>query len=1038
MAENKFNEDTRVKLPALVHLTRLGYEYLPIIHKDQANDLYDPDTNILLQVFEQQFKKLNPNHKNDPKQILSEIKMELNNDDLGQSFYQRLLSIETRLIDFENIENNVFHCTTEFSCENGGESFRPDITLFINGLPLAFIEVKIPNNPGGIVAESERMNNERLPNKKFRRFLNITQLMIFSNNMEYASNDGVVPIEGAFYSTIDKKKAFFNCFREEPINNNEFHFYENYSYKDIDPEIEKLILSNSNYHSLHKTKEYQSNLDITTPTNRIITSLCSFGRLLFLIKYGIAYINSTKEVDGSIVTINQKHIMRYQQMFATLAIKEKLDKNIKSGIIWHTQGSGKTALSYFLTRYINDYFAFRNKVTKFYFIVDRIDLLEQAKQEFESRGLLVKTANTREELMQQFRNYNSKEGNSGNLEITVVNIQRFAEDNTRVELPKYATNLQRVFIIDEAHRGYKPEGSFLSNLFNADPNAIKIALTGTPLLKEEKASWKIFGDYIHTYYYDKSVKDGYTLKIIIEDIQTFYKEKLTKIYNELDRLVQKKDIKKSYIIEHQSYIKELTKYIINDLNDFRIRNNDNTIGAMIICETAAQAQTLFNLFEQSQTELNNQSTRKSNLKVDLILHNVYDKETRKRIINDFKKNMTVDILIVYNMLLTGFDAPRLKRLYLGRKLKDHNLLQAITRVNRPYKDNRYGYIIDFADIKENFEQTNAAYLQELNRFNDADINISIDTYNDILEDPSKLIANIENSRELVFKYTTDNLEDFSKEISRVEEKEELLELKKSLLNARDSFNIVKTFGNDQLKKQFNTIRIDNLAQMISIISKRIDIINQKKAIENSNDVKYFVNELMSGIGFKFQKSNEYELTMLSEEVLNEKHQKIISIFNKNEDKEDPEFISLWKAFIELLNKKGFSVSNKQDYHELNNTFDFLLKQLEKIQNRNEVLAKKYNNDYKYPPIHKRIKDNLSLKDTQIHLLLKNIKEEVDKNVYYKNDLLKNEYYFEQLVSQIVVKAVKKHNLDIKREDRKFIETKIKTEYINEYNRLNYN
>ncbi|WP_038103791.1 type I restriction endonuclease, partial [Ureaplasma diversum] len=211
MAENKFNEDTRVKLPALVHLTRLGYEYLPIIHKDQANDLYDPDTNILLQVFEQQFKKLNPNHKNDPKQILSEIKMELNNDDLGQSFYQRLLSIETRLIDFENIENNVFHCTTEFSCENGGESFRPDITLFINGLPLAFIEVKIPNNPGGIVAESERMNNERLPNKKFRRFLNITQLMIFSNNMEYASNDGAVPIEGAFYSTIDKKKAFFNC-----------------------------------------------------------------------------------------------------------------------------------------------------------------------------------------------------------------------------------------------------------------------------------------------------------------------------------------------------------------------------------------------------------------------------------------------------------------------------------------------------------------------------------------------------------------------------------------------------------------------------------------------------------------------------------------------------------------------------------------------------------------------------------------------------------------------------------------------------------
>ena len=108
------------------------------------------------------------------------------------------------------------------------------------------------------------------------------------------------------------------------------------------------------------------------------------------------------------------------------------------------------------------------------------------------------------------------------------------------------------------------------------------------------------------------------------------------------------------------------------------------------------------------------------LKAGLILHDTDDKETRKQIIKDFKKNMTVDILIVFNMLLTGFDAPRLKRLYFGRKLKDHNLLQAITRVNRPYPGMRYGFVIDFADIKRNFKETNEAYLQELNRFNDVD------------------------------------------------------------------------------------------------------------------------------------------------------------------------------------------------------------------------------------------------------------------------------------------------------------------------------
>lgn len=116
--------------------------------------------------------------------------------------------------------------------------------------------------------------------------------------------------------------------------------------------------------------------------------------------------------------------------------------------------------------------------------------------------------------------------------------------------------------------------------------------------------------------------------------------------------------------------------------------------------------------------MNQNSAHPTVLSAGLILHDSDDKETRKGIITDFKKNMTVDILIVYNMLLTGFDAPRLKRLYFGRKLKDHNLLQAITRVNRPYGDNKYGYIIDFADIKQNFDETNEAYMKELNRFND--------------------------------------------------------------------------------------------------------------------------------------------------------------------------------------------------------------------------------------------------------------------------------------------------------------------------------
>lgn len=190
------------------------------------------------------------------------------------------------------------------------------------------------------------------------------------------------------------------------------------------------------------------------------------------------------------------------------------------------------------------------------------------------------------------------------------------------------------------------------------------------------------------------------------------------IYERLETLVRKKDIKKSDIIEHETYIKELLRYIITDLKQFRQMQGDSTLGGMVICETSEQARKLYAYFDGIQSELNKESSMRSHFKAGLILYDSEDKEARDKIIDGFKKNMTVDILIVFNMLLTGFDAPRLKRLYFGRKLKDHNLLQAITRVNRPYKENRYGYIIDFADIKQNFDETNEAYLRELNRFND--------------------------------------------------------------------------------------------------------------------------------------------------------------------------------------------------------------------------------------------------------------------------------------------------------------------------------
>lgn len=1045
-----FNELTRVQMPALVHLTRLGYEYYGKITENFAGIKYDPDTNILLDVFEKQFKKINPEKKDFYDQVLKDIRLELDNDDIGKSFYNRLVSTSpVKLIDFDNLKNNVFHCTAEFTCKRDDDEFRPDITLFVNGLPLVFIEVKKPNNTGGMLAESKRMNEIRFPNKKFRRFINITQLMIFSNNMEYDTEGGIVPIQGAFYCTAAKKSAPFNCFREENKGGESIAPYNaEYPYLDINKDVERKILSDFNCQVIHTSSEYKTNLNINTPTNRVITSMCSPERLLFIIKYGIAYVKIEKEEDGKIVSIDQKHIMRYQQMFAALAVRNQLSKGVKSGVIWHTQGSGKTALSYYLNKVLTDYFASVNKVAKFYFIVDRLDLLKQASQEFIARGLEVKTANSKAELMEQFRENNSLHGSSGKPEITVVNIQRFAEDKEKVRIAAYATNLQRIFIIDEAHRGYNPKGSFLANLFDADKDSIKIALTGTPLLKAERASWKIFGNYLHTYYYDKSIQDGYTLKIIREDIETSYKEKLQAVYDDLDKLVLKKDVKKSDIVEHDVYVKELLRYIINDLNQFRQAQGNPTLGGMIVCETSEQARKIYKFFDIIQNEINQTNENKSELKAALILHDEGDKESRNDLVDKFKKEQSIDVLIVFNMLLTGFDAPRLKKLYLGRKLKDHNLLQAITRVNRPYQDCRYGYIVDFADIKDNFEETNQNYLEELNRFNNPDEvgeGNTTNSYLQVLEDKDVIIERMKNINRSLFNYTLNNAEVFSQEISSIENKDTLYDLRKNLIDARDYTNIVRTFGDETLKVEFGKFEIRMIPQLISEVQRHIGILNQKEYFERSDATKQMINEAMANITFTFSKISTDEMRIISTAQFQEKWDYTIHSFTQNEDQEDPEYITLREAFMARFKEHGFVIDSIAQFNEETKALSDFINKLKELKQKNNALASKYNGDMKFARIHKRIKErnyerrksnqSVVMEDDDLNLVynLNIIKDDIDEKVYDRNDILKKDAYFKQTVMKELTSIMKNMSITGNRDDRVFMQNCITRQYLNQYN-----
>lgn len=1071
-------ENSRVQLPAVLHLVKLGYTYIPRITLKQAGTFFDPKTNILTGIFLSQFLKLNPqSDERKAEQVLHDISNELDSDDLGEKFYRRLVSVSSeKLIDFENPENNTFHVTAEFPCydvkddsaENKyTELFRPDITLFINGLPLTYIEVKIPNNKEGIVAERKREYNLRLPNKKTRRFNNITQLMIFSNNMEYDNMGGITPVQGAFYCTGGYKAPPFNCFREENPQHLEVEPYiQNYPYKEVPEEVEKSLLEEFNVQVYKSSDEYKKNKNVTTPTNKILTSMCEPSRLLYILKYGIAYVHAQKKLDDGSVTVElQKHIMRYQQLFASFAVTKTLDNGIKKGVIWHTQGSGKTALSYYLVNILTDYYAKKNIVPKFYFIVDRIDLKKQAAKEFEMRGLSVQSAETREELMKQFDEQNSLSGNSGKKEITVINIQRFDErKKERIDLPDYNTNLQRIFIIDEAHRSYDPKGSFLANLLDADRNSVRIALTGTPLIGDELKTTDIFGNYIHTYYYDKSILDGYTLKILREEIETSYKNKLKEIYEDLEKIELPKNQKTREIIDiksHPRYVKELLRYIISDLKKFRNlyhEDDGEQAGGMIICDSSEQARALYGHFMEIQMELNEKDKDKSAMKPALILYDSDDKDVQQDYIDTFKSGTDIDVLIVFNMLLTGFDAPRLKRLYLGRKLKDHGLLQAITRVNRTYRKHTYGYIVDFADIKENFEQTNENYLRELNKFNnpkDAPDKQVPETFSAIFEEPQKIVEQIDDAYEKMFSYNMENVESFVEQISRIEEKKPLLELRHSLTTIRNLANVVRSFGSEKIKDEkvleyVSNLDLARIPQLLTEVNRRIDLINFKAIQNPSAETLDMIADVLDGIEFHFSKVGTEELVIKANcETIKDKIRRTASSLSGYFDQEDPEYITLKDLFMQALAKTDFVEYDYAKFTQQNKDFDEILERLSQLKQKTENLFEKYKGDAKFVRVHKRIHEEnkrrasaspnasaqnwiLDDKDLTIYRTLMSLKNTIDMQVYNQEAILKSDPYFEKTVMSLVGNGMADLNIQSPRADREFIKDKIVAQYLNQY------
>jgi len=1016
-----FNEDSRVKIPAILHLMQLGYTYLSL-----KESKWDINTNIFITIFKERIQKINPTLSNkEIQKVYDDISISLENQDLGRAFYNKLIDQSgVKLIDFKNFDNNSFHIVTELPYKKDDESFRPDITLLINGMPLVFIEVKKPNNRDGVRDEHRRMQR-RFQNKKFQKFINITQLMVFSNNMKYNDEDTQM-LEGAFYSTTNYKRPVFNYFREEES------FNLSNILKPLSEEQENYVLKDTNLLSIKNSPEFQSNRNPNTPTNSICTSLFQRERLKFILQYAFAYVEEELGLE--------KHIMRYPQLFATKAIENTLEKGIKKGIIWHTQGSGKTALAFFNVKHLTHYFQSKNIIPKFYFIVDRLDLLVQASKEFTARGLIVHKVDSKEEFSRDIKSTKVIHNDSGLAEITVVNIQKFQDDPDVIRNNDYNLNVQRVFFLDEVHRSYNPKGSFLANLELADKQSIKIGLTGTPLLGSEYSSRSLFGDYIHKYYYNLSIKDGYTLRLIREEIETSYKLALKEALENIK--VLKGDLDKKKLYSDRRFVEPMLDYIVEDLEQGRISMNDNTIGGMVVCDSSDQAKKMFKIFENkygTRSTIGYRLAAEGNAsygsklreqgkvnKGQVILHDIGTKNERRDWVSDFKVGK-LDILFVYNMLLTGFDAKRLKKLYIGRKIKAHNLLQTLTRVNRTYKDHRYGYVVDFADIQKEFTKTNQDYFNELQ----GELGDELQHYSNLFKSEEEITQEIEEIKDVLFKYNTENREIFNNQISEINDLKEIREVAKVLNNTKELYNLIRLSGNFQLLEKLDFRKLNELSR---ITNARLSLINTRIALETNVETENFLNTALEDVIFAFTKVKEEEMVLADE--LRDTLSRTREMLAGNFDQKDPVFITLKEELERLFKKKNLSEVSKEEMEENIKALNEIYDEAKILERENELLKAKYEYDAKYARIHKRLMEKDPLTDTERKLFeaLKGLKTSVDKEILQNSKILENESYVEKMVMRLVINQFKKEQkIDINSADVKRINNLIVKEYINEYN-----
>lgn len=686
-------EDNASKYPAIELLCKLGYTYIsPEDAQKERGTLY----NVLLKdVLRKQLQRINQFEFNNVfykfsadniERAIAELDVPLTEGlvktseriydalMLGKSFPEKLVdgttkSFNLNYIDWDNFENNVFHVTEEFSCDSWDKqkNARPDIVVFVNGIPFAVIECKAPDI-SEVQAIEQTIRNQGADY--------IPQLFKYVQ-MVVATNKNAVK-----YATVGTGKKFWNVWREQDT-------------------------------------EWQANIidqivagRIPTEQDKTLVSLFEISRLRKFAKYFVVY------------DANIKKICRYQQFFAVEAIMKTIAQsdsagNRQSGVIWHTQGSGKSLTMVMVSKYILE--ELTSVSPKVVVVTDRKELDKQIAKTFAHTRLLPARATSGKNLCDLI--------NEGRADVITSIINKFnTVDNQGVK-----NNSRDIFVlVDESHRSNY--GSLATKMRTVFPNACYIGFTGTPLLKHEKNTLQTFGKLIHKY----TIKDGVEDKAIVPLIYEgrFVDQTVDEANIDLWFKVVTKKLNKAQIAELKAKWSSIQKLASSDSRIRRVAIDiyqhfmdgykESGFKAMLACNfkrDAVRYKQIFDTFCDIRTEvvISAPDMREGHEDVDESSDNLvvsFWNKMMKQYDNaddyeDTLKNQfidgEIDILIVCSKLLTGFDAPRTQVLYIDKELKEHGLLQAIARTNRLYDGKDFGYIVDYRGLINNLDAAMEVY-----------------------------------------------------------------------------------------------------------------------------------------------------------------------------------------------------------------------------------------------------------------------------------------------------------------------------------------